>query len=59
MHQPLWVILCRHPEKGRKQIVEEVKKRDREERGKGKKQKNNNIPSLPLSAARTAGIAQL
>ena len=41
----LWVILCRLPEKGRKQIeelVEEMKERDREERGtemKVKKQK--------------------
>ena len=44
-HQPLWVILCRLPEKGRKEIeeiVEEMKERNREERGtgmKGKKQK--------------------
>ena len=43
--QPLWVILCHFPEKGRKKIVEikqEVKERDREERGIGtnvKKQK--------------------
>ena len=43
--QPLWVILCRLPEKGRKEIeeiVEEMKERNREERGtemKGKKQK--------------------
>ena len=34
--QPLWVILCRLPEKGRKEIeetVEEMKERNREERG--------------------------
>ena len=43
--QPLWVILCRLPEKGRKEIeeiVEEMKERDKEERGtrmKVKKQK--------------------
>ena len=43
--EPLWVILCRLPEKGRKEleeIVEEMKDRNREERGtgmKGKKQK--------------------
>ena len=43
--QPLWVILCRLPEKGRKEIeeiVEEMKERGREERGirmKVKKQK--------------------
>ena len=33
--QPLWVILCRLPVKGRKdkeEIVEEMKERDREER---------------------------
>ena len=33
-HQPLWVILCHLPEKGRKeieQIIEEMKERDREE----------------------------
>ena len=35
--QSLWVILCRLPAKGRKEteeIVEEMKQRDREERGK-------------------------
>ena len=40
--QPLWVILCRLPEKGRKkieEIVEEMKERDREERGTGMKVK--------------------
>ena len=40
--QPLRVILCRLPEKGRKEIeerVEEMKERDREERGTGKKVK--------------------
>ena len=38
--QPLWVILCRLPEKGRKEIeeiVKELKERDREERGTGTK----------------------
>ena len=37
-HQPLWIILCPLPEKGRKEmeeIVEEMKERDREERGTG------------------------
>ena len=35
-HQPLCVILCRPQEKGREieEIVEELKDRDREERGK-------------------------
>ena len=43
--QPLWVILCRLQEKGRKEIeeiVEEMKERDKEEKGtrmKVKKQK--------------------
>ena len=40
--QPLRVILCRLPEKGRKEIeerVEEMKERDREERGTGVKVK--------------------
>ena len=40
--QTLWVILCRLPEKGRKEIEEivvEMKERDREERGTGKKVK--------------------
>ena len=40
--QPLWIILCHLPEKGRKEIEEEMKERNREERGtgmKGKKQK--------------------
>ena len=34
--QPLWVILCRLPKKGRKEIeeiAEEIKERDSEERG--------------------------
>ena len=37
----LWVILCRFPERGRKdieEIVEEMKERDWEERGKGVKE---------------------
>ena len=41
-HQPLWVILCHLPEKGRKEIeeiVEKMKERDREERGTGMKVK--------------------
>ena len=40
--QPLWVILCRLPEKGRKEteeIAEEMKERDREGRGTGMKVK--------------------
>ena len=63
--QPLWVILCRLREKGRKKIeetVEEMKEKDREEKGTGmkmKKQKNRNIPPLPLPATRIAGFAIL
>ena len=63
--QPLWVILCRLPEKGRRQIeeiVEEMKERDREERETGTKwrnRRNDNIPPLPLPATRIAGLAQL
>ena len=40
--QLLWVILCRLPEKGRREIeeiVEEMKEKDREERGTGMKVK--------------------
>ena len=38
----MWVILCRLPEKGRKEMeekVEEMKELDREERGTGMKVK--------------------
>ena len=44
-HYPLWVILCHLPEKGKKEIeeiVEEMKERDREERGTGMKVKKQN-----------------
>ena len=57
--------LCLFPEKERKQIeeiVEEKKERDKEEKRTGmkaKKQKNRNIPPLPLPATRIAGLAQL
>ena len=43
--QPLWVILCHLPEKGRKEveeIVEEMKERNREERETGMKVKKQN-----------------
>ena len=50
--QPLWVILCRLLEKGRKEIeeiVEEMKERDRGERGTGVKVKRQKkkIPFYP------------
>ena len=38
--QPLWIILCHLPEKGRKEIeeiVEKINEKDREERGTGMK----------------------
>ena len=53
--QPLWVILCHLPEKGRKEIeeiVDEMKERDREERGTGikvKKQKKQEDHDGPIS----------
>ena len=67
--QPLRVILCRLPEKGRKEIeerVEEMKERDREERGTVKKEgqgrkrnRNESEEPLPLPTTRIAGLAQL
>ena len=49
-YQLLWVILCRLPEKGRKEIEEivEMKERDREERGTGMKVKKPEIKTFPL-----------
>ena len=48
--QPLRVILCHLPEKGRKEIeerVEEMKERDREERGTGMKvKKQKKMPKM-------------
>ena len=48
----LVAILCRLPEKGRKEIAEEMKERNSGERGAGMKLKkqNKNIPPLPLPA---------
>ena len=65
--QPLWVIFCRLPEKGRRdrrdieEIVKEMKERDRGGRKKNERRKtrNKNIPPLPLPAAKIAGLAQL
>ena len=37
--QTLWVILCHLPENGRKEKVENMKERHREERGTGMKVK--------------------
>ena len=63
--QPLWVILCRLPEKGRKEteeIAEEMKERTgkkEEQEWKWRNRRNKNITSLPLPATRIAGLAQL
>ena len=63
--QPLWVILCRLPEKRRKEIeeiVEEMKEMNGEERGIGmkvKKQKKSEHLPQPLPTTRIAGLAQL
>ena len=72
--QPLWVILCHLPEKGRKEIeeiVEEMKKMDREEIGTGLKVKKQNkifpstltcykdsrpCPTKPISVGRPGDI---
>ena len=63
--QPLCVILCRLPEKGRKvieEIVEEIKQRDREERNRNENEETEEIcleEHLPLPATRIARLAQL
>ena len=60
--QPSWVILCRFPEKGRRQIeeiVEEMKERDRGEGKMNNSEETEEIKTLPLPAARIAGLAQL
>ena len=49
--QPLWVILCRLPEKGRKvieEIVEEIKERDREERNRNESKETEEIKIFPI-----------
>ena len=60
--QPLWVILCHLPEKGRKVIVDVRKARDwekEEQKWKWRNRRNKNFPPLPLPATRIAGLAQL
>ena len=62
--QPLCVILCCLPEKGR---TDRRDSREDESEGQGAKRKRNEsveteeikIPSLPLPAARIAGLVQL
>ena len=49
--QPLWVILCRLSEKGRKvieEIVEEIKERDREERNRNESEETEEIKIFPI-----------
>ena len=49
--QPLWVILCRLPEKGRKvieEIVEEIKERGREERNRNESVETEEIKIFPI-----------
>ena len=65
-NQPLWVILCHLPEKGRREIeeiVEEMKERHRRERKMNDSEETEEIKTpplpLPLPAARIAGLAYL
>ena len=46
--QLLWVILCRLPEKGRREIVEEMKERDRGERKMNDSEETKEIKTFPL-----------
>ena len=60
--QPLRVILCRLPATGRKEIeeiVEEMKERDREERGKGMKVKKQNKNMLDISCELSANSHEM
>ena len=66
-HQPLCVILCHLPEKGRREIEEsrgderggQGRKRNMNESEETEEIKTKNIPPLPLPATRIAGLAQL
>ena len=63
-HQPLWVILCRLPEKGRKdveEIAEGMKETDREKRGTESEETEEikAFPHQPLSATKIASLTQL
>ena len=46
--QRLWVILCHLPEKGRREIVEEMKERDRGERKMNESEETEEIKTFPL-----------
>ena len=49
-HQPLWVILCRLPEKGRTEVeeIEEEMKEDRGERKINDSEETEEIKTFPL-----------
>ena len=50
--QPLWIILCRLPEKGRKEtedIAEEMKERNREERKKEEQDESGETEEIKTS----------
>ena len=50
-HQPLWVILCHLPEKGRREIeeiVEEMKEKDGRKRKVDKSEETEEIKHPPL-----------
>ena len=57
--QPLWVILCRLPEKGRREIVKEMKERDRGERKMNDSEETEEIKTFPLYPYLLQGLAQL
>ena len=49
--QPLWVILCRLPEKGRKEIeeiVEEMKEEQGRKRNRNEREETEEIKTFPL-----------
>ena len=48
VRQPLWVIFCRLPEKGRREIVKEMKERDRGERKMNDSEETEEIKTFPL-----------
>ena len=54
--QPLWVILCHLPQKERKEIVEEMKERDREEGGTGMKVKKQIVCVEVLRPSQPNGV---
>ena len=61
-HQPLRVILCHLPEKGRREIEEivEMKERDRGERKMNESEETDEIKTFPttLTCCKEAGLVQ-